>query len=215
MEAKEQGKEALIAGIEADAQSEAETILKEARVLAEEKRKVGLKRIDALLQEAEDKGRQQAEVITKKATSEVDMEIKRRSLRLQRDLLQEIMNRVEAQLATLIKTPAYRDTLLDWMTEAALGLGAEAVQVNTTEAERPLINESLLKTAAQRVRAQGGPDVTFTMSSGRPLTGQGIMLTAADGRTAFNNQVKTRMLRCQRQMQRLIVDALFTGQDKE
>lgn len=215
MDVNEQGKAALIAGMKADAHNEAETILREARAQAEEKRKAGLKRVDALLQEAEAKGRQQAEIIMKKASSEVDMEIKRRSLRLQRDLLREITHRVETRLATLIETPSYRDTLLDWITEAALGLGAEAAQVHTTAAERPLIDEALLKTAAERIKARGGPDVTLTMSPARPLSGQGVLLIAADGRTAFNNQVKTRMLRCQRQMQRLIVDALFTGPDKE
>ena len=43
------------------------------------------------------------------------------------------------------------------------------------------------------------------------LQAQGVVLTAADGRTAFNNQVPTRMLRRQREIRKLIYDVLFTG----
>jgi vacuolar-type H+-ATPase subunit E/Vma4 len=47
------------------------------------------------------------------------------------------------------------------------------------------------------------------------LQSQGVVLTAADGRTAFNNQVKTRMLRNRREIQTLIYNTLFTDDQKE
>jgi ATP-dependent protease HslVU (ClpYQ) peptidase subunit len=43
------------------------------------------------------------------------------------------------------------------------------------------------------------------------LKSQGIVLTAADGRTAFNNQVRTRMLRNQRKIRTLIYNKILAG----
>jgi vacuolar-type H+-ATPase subunit E/Vma4 len=57
--------------------------------------------------------------------------------------------------------------------------------------------------------------MTLTLSDTPPLKSQGVVLTAADGRTAFNNQVKTRMLRKQREIRMLIYNALFTDKQKE
>jgi len=53
------------------------------------------------------------------------------------------------------------------------------------------------------------------LSEEEPLKSQGVVLTAADGRTAFNNQVKTRILRHKREIQTLIYNALFTDDQKE
>jgi vacuolar-type H+-ATPase subunit E/Vma4 len=57
--------------------------------------------------------------------------------------------------------------------------------------------------------------VKLTLSAAPPLKSQGVVLTALDGRTAFNNQVKTRLQRSQRQIRTLIYDALFTDNRKE
>jgi len=45
--------------------------------------------------------------------------------------------------------------------------------------------------------------------------GGGILLTAADGRVAFNNQVKTRILRNQRRIHQLIYEAVFAAKQED
>lgn len=50
------------------------------------------------------------------------------------------------------------------------------------------------------------------LADGPPQTAQGVVLATEDGRMAFNNQVKTRLLRQQRHIQRLIHDTLFMEQ---
>ena len=47
------------------------------------------------------------------------------------------------------------------------------------------------------------------------LKGQGVVLTTMDGRMAFNNQIRTRMLRKQRQIQKQVYDRLFAGDREE
>ena len=73
----------------------------------------------------------------------------------------------------------------------------------------------MLDRAAAQVKKQTGTAVTLTVADAVPLPIQGVLLTAEDGRTAFNNQVKTRLSRNQRQIKRLIHDALFADHAKE
>jgi vacuolar-type H+-ATPase subunit E/Vma4 len=73
----------------------------------------------------------------------------------------------------------------------------------------------MLSEVSRRVRKQTGGQVELTLSDAGPLKSQGVILTAADGRTAFNNQVRTRMLRNKREIQMLIYNSLFTDDQKE
>ena len=77
-----------------------------------------------------------------------------------------------------------------------------------------LIDDSLLSEAMEKIRAQSGRKIELKLSDGQPLNSQGIVLTAADGRTAFNNQVKTRMLRNQRKIQALIYKSILADNEE-
>ncbi len=130
-------------------------------------------------------------------------------------LIQDLMDRVEKRLAAMIDGPDYRTVLTSWIVEAAIGLDAETATVNASERERPLIDAAMLDQARQAVLSKTGKHVTLTLSDAPPLKGQGVVLTSRDGRMAFNNQVRTRMLRKQRQMRRLIYDGLFASPREE
>ena len=109
----------------------------------------------------------------------------------------------------------YRSVLVNWITEAAVGLGAESARINASEKERALISDHMLSEIARRIQKNTGKQVSLTLSDAKPLQSQGVVLTAADGRTAFNNQVKTRILRKQREIRTLIYDTLFNYDQKE
>ena len=51
--------------------------------------------------------------------------------------------------------------------------------------------------------------MTIQLNEEHALLSQGVVLTANNGRVAYNNQVKTRLLRRQQDIQRLIHDRLF------
>ncbi len=207
----EQGKEALISGIEADARAEEQRLVADARTQAAEKKKYALQKIDAILKEARSKGHAQAESIQRKAISSVELEIKRRSLQARDTLMHEILEKVAEKLESTIDDPGYKTVLADWIAEAALGLDADAAQVNASARERAMIDPTMLEQVQQKVQAQAGKQVTLVLSDAPPLKDQGVILTTMDGRMAFNNQVRTRMLRKQRQMQKLIYDRLYAG----
>jgi vacuolar-type H+-ATPase subunit E/Vma4 len=119
------------------------------------------------------------------------------------------MRRVEERMKTRIAAPDYRAVLRCWIVEAARGLDVDAAEVNAGAAERELIDEALLREAMDLL----GNKVALTESKADPLGGQGVVLTSVDGRMAFNNQVRTRIQRRQREIQGLIHEALFERHD--
>lgn len=215
MESMEQGKQALISSIEADAKAEQAKIVQDAHDQAKEKKVYAQKKVESILQDARDKAAVQAEALKRKITSGVDLEIKRRTLQVQNIIVQDIQSQVMDALKAKIKTPQYVQTLEAWIVEAAVGLGAESAQVNASTPERKLIKKALLDSAMARIEAKTGEAVTLTLSRDKALDEQGVILTAEDGRTAFNNQVTTRLLRNQRQIKRMIHAALFADNAKE
>lgn len=214
MESIEKEKAALISGIETDARAEEEKIIKEAENQAAEKRKYSEKKVESLLDDARKKAEEQAETARKKIISEAEREVKRCSMRVRDAVMQNIMDRAEKKLSSMTGDKNYRSTLIGWLTEAAIGLDAESVQVNASETERKLIDDQLLSEVKDRIHEQTGRQVTLTLSDAQPLKHQGVILTAADGRTAFNNQVRTRMLRNKREIQTLIYNTLFVDDKK-
>lgn len=215
MESVEKEKAALISGIETDARAEEEKIIKEAEIQAAEKRKYSEKKVESLLNDARKKAEEQAETAKEKIISAAEREVTRRSMRVRDSVMQDIMDRAEKKLSSMTSNENYRSVLVNWITEAAVGLGAESARINASEEERALINDQLLSEIARKIQKQTGRQTSLTLSDAKPLQSQGIVLTAADGRTAFNNQVRTRMLRKQREIRMLIYNTLFTDNKKE
>jgi len=215
MESVEKGKALLISGIETDAREEEKEIIADAEKKAEEKRHYAAKKIESLLNDARQEAERQAEAVKKRIISGADFEIKRRSLRLRGVLMREITDRVENKFAQMIGDSKYKSVLVDWITEAAAGLDAESAQVNVSEKERGLVDAELLAEVTKRIQEHAGKQMVLSLSDAEPLRSQGVVLTAADGRTAFNNQVTTRMLRSQREIRTLTYNALFADDRKE
>jgi len=209
MEPAEQEKAALILDLEADARVEAEGIIQEAEARMAEKKAYTERQVESVLNEARIKAEEQSRIIRDKARSAAEREMRRRSMQRRAAVVQEVMDRVEQRLAAMVREPEYRSALVQWIAEAAIGLGAESAEVNASQEERAVIDERLLSEAVEKVRGAAGGRIALTLSSAPPLPEQGIALTAADGRTAFNNQVKTRILRRRRRIQALIHDCLF------
>ena len=215
MEPVEKDKAELIEGLESDARIEEQQIIEEAEKQASEKRKYTEKKIEALLNDARSDAQKQADAIKAKSLSGVELELKRHSMSVRSDLIQEIINRVENKLASTAESENYRSILINWIAEAFLGLGVESAQINASEKERTLINDQLLSDVKELILKQTQKQAHLKLSDDGPLKYQGVVLTAADGRTAFNNQVKTRISRNQREIRTLIYNALLAEDRKE
>jgi vacuolar-type H+-ATPase subunit E/Vma4 len=211
MEPMEKDKAALISGIEAEARAEEQQIIEEAQKQADEKRKYSEKKIESILNDARKEAEEKAEKVKGKILSSVKLEVKRISMHAQDVLMQDVIDKVEKKLFTMIDDTSYKSVLISWITEAAVGLDAESAIINASEKERMLIDDNLLSQAGENIQTQSGKKIELKLSDGQPLKSQGIVLTAADGRTAFNNQVKTRMLRNQRKIRTLMYNKILAG----
>jgi vacuolar-type H+-ATPase subunit E/Vma4 len=211
----EKGKAELISGLESDARIEEQQIIEEAERQAAEKRKYTEKKVEAILDEAHTDAQRQGDVIKAKSLSGVQLELKRHSMSVRSGLIQEIINKVEDKLASMIEDENYRSILINWVVEAYIGLGAEAAKINASEKERKLINDQLLSEVKEKIRTQIDKEAQLELCDDEPLKFQGVVLTAADGHTAFNNQVKTRISRNQREIRTMIYDAILAEDRKE
>ena len=215
MESAEKDKAELISGIESDARIEEEQIIKEAEKQAAEKRKYSEKKIEALLNDARSEAQKQSEAVMNKMLSAVELELRRHSMSVRSELIQDIMNRVEDKLASMVDDENYRSVLINWITEAFIGLDVEAAEINASQKERDLIDDRLLSEVKEKIHMQTNKQPQLILSDAEPLKSQGVVLTAANGRTAFNNQVKTRMLRNRQEIQTLIYNAVLADNRKE
>ncbi|MBN2136406.1 MAG: hypothetical protein JW720_01225 [Sedimentisphaerales bacterium] len=210
MESVEKGKDAILSGIETDAREEEKQIVGEAESRAAEKKKYAEKKIESILADARKQAEDRAQIVKTKILAGVGIEIKRLSMRLQDDVVGEIMNRVEKRLGEMIADTAYRSVLVDLICEAAAGLDTDSASVNASPPEREMIDQALLAEATGKIRSQTERQMTLKLAEAEPLRLQGVLLTASDGRTAFNNQIRTRIMRRQRKIRTMIQDTLFT-----
>jgi vacuolar-type H+-ATPase subunit E/Vma4 len=205
----------LIDGIAEDVSREAERILGEAEKSAADRRASAEEQARAVIQQAESKAEEQAERIRKQSASALRMERRRKQLRLREQAVQEVLKRVRRRLAEMVGTREYREVLLVWIVEAAIGLGASQATVNASAVERKQIDERLLREAQDKIGELSGKKVSLTSAGEDPLIPQGIVLRAADGKVEFNNQVATRLLRQQTEIRRAIQDRLWQNESSD
>ena len=205
----------LIGGIVQDASKEAERVLAEAKKAAAERIKAAQDQGRAVIQQAESKAEEQAARIRTQSASSMRMERRRISLKLREQAVQEALTRVRQRLVDMIGSPEYRDVLLAWIVEGAIGLGAAEATVNAPTRERSQIDKKMLQAAETKVKELTGKKVTLTVASGDPLVPQGVVVKAAGGRVEFNNQVATRMQRLQSEIRKQIQDILWKNESSD
>ena len=200
----------LIEGIAQDAQGEALRLVQEAEKSAAERRAATAQQAEGILEEARRKSAEQAEALRRQAASSAKMETKRIALRVREQAARQVLERARERLEQMIGSTEYREILLGWIVEAAVGLGQTEAAVNASAPELPLLDARLLAEAERRAGELSGRTVRLTKAEGEPLAGQGVVLTGRGGRLAYNNQVSTRLLRRQMEVRKMIYEGLWT-----
>lgn len=209
MDSEGEDKVALIAGIEEEASAEAERILSEARKYAQEKLSDAKCQAQSIIEDAQRKAQVQANIARSRVLAGLKTEIKRKSMRIRESIVQDVIEKAKSEIRAMASKPDYREVLQNWIVESAIGLGADSAVVNASAEELALIDETLLERAKERVKQLTGREVELRLSTEQPLSRQGVVLTAADGKTAYNNQVETRFLRFYPRIRNLIYERLF------
>jgi vacuolar-type H+-ATPase subunit E/Vma4 len=202
------GRAQLMEGIERDARAEAAEITKAEERAAAERRKVAEAQAASILEEARRRAQETVRGIARQGEQAAAVETRRMGLKVREEISRRVVEEAARKLAGMIRSPAYRDVLRGWIVEAALGLNAAEAEVLASGPEMAVIDDALLAAAAAELKALSGVEVRLRRSAAHPLVGQGVVVTARDGRTAFNNQVATRMERYQSEIRKLIYEAL-------
>ena len=210
MESDEKGKEQLISGILRDARGEAEAITRESEKAVRERAEAVRGQADRIIREAGEKAREDAEAVRENSRRAAETELQRIRLKTQKELLGRIIREAQAKIEAMMEDRGYRDILRDWIVEAALGLSVDEAVVNASRREMDFIDVALLTEASGAVEKISGRKIKLKKSEENPLPAQGVVLTSADGKTAFNNQVHVRLLRYQSEIRSLVSRRIFT-----
>ncbi len=201
--------EALVSGMEQEAQQEADKVIAGAQKEAERKILYTERQVESILNEAAKRAEAQAEKIRQQALSGVAVEAKRRSMNIQEDMHREVLHRAVSRIEKIADIDGYREVLIGYIVEAAVGLDVSAARVNATEHERSMITRELLVEAEKRVKKVTGKNVRLTLSGEPPLRKQGVVLTSEDNRTAYDNRIDTRLMRKSEEIRQYIHERLF------
>ncbi len=198
----------LIADIRKDAEAEAVRITTEADKAARDRVDQFERQMKDIMAEADKTAAEQEEAVQRTLQAAFTVEKRRIALASRDRILKRVLRRVEEKMAARVSDKNYRGLLMTLVVEAAIGLGESKVTVNASPAELALIDDKFLKEATAKVASLVMRPVTITKTREAPLLLQGIVLSAADGRTAFNNQIRTRLLRKQSEIRKRIYDRL-------
>ncbi len=208
MAEEQKDKKRLIEGILDDARKEAGKIRKEADRSIEDRKKSVDVSIKRACQDAEERAKNQIAEIERQTEVAVSSAERRQELRLQKEVSAHVENEVKKRLADLVDTPRYEQIVTGWIVEAAIGLNVPEAIVHASKRELPIV-EKVLPEAEKTVGRLTGRSITLRLETENPETAQGILLADVDGKTAFNNQVSTRLLRYRNRIRTMIHNRLF------
>jgi vacuolar-type H+-ATPase subunit E/Vma4 len=204
--------EPLLSGIARDAEAEAWRVVEEARQASSERKAAAESQIAGILEEARRKAGEQGESLRRQIASSAKMEAKRIGLKERERAIHLVLEQARERLELLLDSPEYREVLIGWIVEAAIGLGLPEAKVNASVRELRLIDETFLAEAETRIFELTGRKVHLIKADGQPLLAQGVVLVGRDGRLQFNNQVTTRLLRLQTKIRKIIYDTLWKSE---
>lgn len=199
----------LLAGIAREAELKAAQIAEEAAAYARSRAEAAEAQAREILRKAEEASEAQARTVLRNAEARAAVEARKALLRGRDGLIQETLEAARRIVARAAEESGYGDVLREWIVEAAVGLSVPKARVNASREDLPRITEDLLREAEREVLELTGKPVRLSRVEQDPLPAQGVILTAEDGRLAYNNQVPVRFLRAQSDIRKLVHAALF------
>ena len=196
--------EQLVQGIEKEARDEADELMADAEKAAAERRTAVEQQAARILQEAKQRAAEKIERTERAAESALSVESRRISLRVREQVVLEMIDGVGRRISEMIDRGEYRDVLLGWIVEAAIGLNVGEAVVSVSARERSLVDDGLLRKAENEVKRLTDRSTSLTLSEEVPPLEQGVILTAKDGRIAYNNQLRTRFRRYDSEFRRIV-----------
>ena len=209
MEAYEKGKDLIVKGIIEDAKAESEKVVKDAKKQAEEKVMFAKNQAESIITEAKKKAEEQISALQKRYTSFIELETKKRKMKLRENVYNMVIESVKRRLKNMINDAVYISILKRLIYEAAVGLFEKEAVIRTSSEEVNIIDKSMIHDVEKKLKDSLKLDVKLILDKEEKIRGQGVIIYSTDGKRAFNNEISTRILRKQREIQEIIYDALL------
>ena len=203
----------LLEGIRQDAEREAAGLEREAEAYARNRLAAARTQADALVAAATEEAGKRREALLAAEASRRALESGKRSLRLRESVIRQAMEAAEAVCAAAVDRPDYPALLESWIVEAAVGLSAPSATVDVAARERAFVDVRMLASAQARASDLAGMEIRLCLTDSPAPEGQGVTLTADDGRTAYDNRMTARFAR-ELVRARSLVDAELFGSGK-
>ena len=207
---EQQGQKAVIRGIFEEAQNKADEIIKTANVQIDEHKKNWSIQKANILRDADKEAARRANDKKNSIISQIAVEKKRKSLREREEFINKLISDARSKMATLIEKPEYKDILLNWIVEAAVGLNLSRAIIRTSAAEKNIISKDFLDMAQKQASEIRSNQTVITLDESSYLNCQGVVLSAEDGSIAFSNTVNDRIIRRQSDIRQVISRILDT-----
>lgn len=200
---------ALIDSIKKQAEDEAQQILEKAEQVVQERKKNTDDQIERIKREHQEKEKQQVEQIVQQAQQKIASLERKQMLGIKEQVVEHVVDRVKEKFIALADSPNFREIMIDWTVEAALGLEENDPILKVTESCKPFADETFCDDAADQYKTLTGNDIHFTLSPEMIKKGHGIILEAQNGRTAFNNLLQNRLYRHKDTIEAIVLEDIF------
>ncbi|ASJ11496.1 V-type ATP synthase subunit E [Thermococcus thioreducens] len=200
------GAELIIQEINREAEQKIQYILSEAQKEAEKIKEEARKRAEARAEWILRKAQTQAETERQRIIANARLEVRKKRLEVQEELIQEVITALRERLAELSEEE-YFPMLIDLTVRALEELGGDACIVRSNEKTLKLL-ESKLGEFRKAVAAKLGRDVEISL--GEPIsTIGGVLVEAPDGSVRVDNTFESRIERFESELRAEIAKALF------
>ncbi|AFL95137.1 V-type ATP synthase subunit E [Thermococcus cleftensis] len=201
-----EGAELIIQEINREAEQKIQYILSEAREEAEQIKEEARKRAEARAEWIMRKAQTQAEIERQRIIANARLEVRKKRLQVQEELIQEVISALRERLAELPEEE-YFPMLIDLAVGAVKELGSESFVLRSNEKTLELLSNRLdefRKALAERL----GKDVEVAL--GEPVqTIGGLIVETPDGSVRVDNTFEARIERFEGELRAEIAKALF------
>ncbi len=201
-----EGAELIIQEINREAEQKIQYILSEAQEEAEKMKAEARKRAEVKAEWILRKARTQAEIEKQRIIANARLEVRKKRLQVQEELIREVIEALRERLAELPEEE-YFPMLVDLTAKAVEELGSENIVVRSNEKTLGLISARLdefMKALAEKL----GKEVKVSL--GEPVkTIGGVIVENPDGTVRVDNTFEARIERFESELRAEIAKALF------
>ena len=200
----------LLTQIQKKAEEEALVIKNMSKEKIERKTIENAEKKTAILQKIENETQNHIKRLDANLKSSIEMEQRRTLLKEQEIVITNILNGIHHQMREMIKETNYKEVLLNWICEGAIGLTGDSIEIQTSPEELKLLTTDLLKEASLRIEKLAAKrKVSFIVNTKDFILGQGVVLFSADKKLKFSNTISDRLARYDSQVRTYIFQTVF------